>query len=184
VAFKTWQRPLSSQLAIPLSPVADVRLTRHHLGMNATDYFLPPAADETDLSSWSSILPSPVRILHTNLFGDPFVVDAAGAVHMLDRGGCSTERIAASELDFWDAIQSDRDGWQLRSLADECRRAGTLLADGHVMRSPPPPVLGGEYAVENVWVAPWPEWFAFTADLFQQTEAVPDGATISLNVVD
>jgi hypothetical protein len=54
----------------------------------------------------------------------------------------------------------------------------------NVMRSPPPPVLGGEYAVENVWVAPWPEWFAFTADLFQQTEAVPDGATISLNVVD
>jgi hypothetical protein len=152
--------------------------------MNATDYFLPPVADETDLSPWSSILPSPVSILRTNLFGDPFVVDAAGAVYMLDRGGCSTERIAASEQDFWHAIQDDGEGWQLRPLAEGCRRAGKLLADGQCYAFTTPPVLGGEYAVENVWVAPWREWLAFTADLFRQIERVPDGATVSLKVVD
>jgi hypothetical protein len=184
--------PLTSALSIApprsgrfaVAPVADIRHARHHLGMSATDYFLPPAANETDLSPWSSILPSQVRILHTSLFGDPFVVDATGAVHMLDRGGCSTERIAASEQNFWRAIQSDCEGWQLRSLADECQRAGKLLADGQCYAFTTPPVLGGEYAVENVWVAPWREWFAFTGDLFRQIEGMPDGAMISLNVVD
>ena len=161
-----------------------MRLTLHHRAMNATDYFLPPAADKTDLSPWSSILPSPVRGLRTNLFGDPFLVDAAGAVHMLDRGGCSTERIAASEQEFWRIIQADSEGWQLRPLADECRRAGKLLADSQCYAFTTLPVLGGEYAVENVWVAPWREWFAFTADIFRQIERVPDGGTVSLNVVD
>lgn len=47
-----------------------------------------------------------------------------------------------------------------------------------------PPVFGGEYAVENVWVSPWREWVSFAADLFRQTETVPDGATILLKVVD
>lgn len=167
-----------------MTPVADIGLTLHDLAMHPTDYFLLPAADETDLSPWSSILPWPVRSLRTNLFGDAFIVDAAGAVHILDRGGCSTERIAASEQEFWRAIEGDSEGWQLRPLADECRRAGKLLADGQCYAYTTPPVLGGEYAVENVWVAPWREWFSFTADLFRQTETVPDGETISLKVVD
>lgn len=152
--------------------------------MNASEYFLPQAADETDLSPWSSILPSPVRVLRTNLFGDSFLVDAAGMVHLLDRGGCSTECIAASEREFWQEIEEDREGWQLRALADECRRAGKLLADGQCYAFTTPPVLGGGYAVENVWIAPWREWFSLTADLFRQIEAVPDGAIISLKVVD
>ncbi|MDR6125935.1 hypothetical protein QE361_003635 [Sphingomonas sp. SORGH_AS802] len=152
--------------------------------MNVLDYLLPRAADETDLSLWSSILPSPARVLRTNLFGDSFLVDAAGTVHLLDRGGCSTERIAASEQEFWRAIEGDSEGWQLRPLADECRRVGKLLADGECYAFTMPPVLGGEYAVENVWIAPWREWFSFTADLFQQIEALPDGATVSLKVVD
>lgn len=110
--------------------------------MNATDYFLPPAADKADLSPWSSILPSSVHGLRTNLFGDSFLVDATGAVHILDRGGCSTERIAASEQEFWRAIEGDSEGWQLRPLADECRRAGKLLADGQCYAFTTPPCLG------------------------------------------
>lgn len=161
-----------------------MRLTLHHLAMNASDYFLSPAADETDLSLWSSILPSPARGLRTNLFGDSFLVDAAGAVHMLDRGGCSTERIANSEQEFWRAIQSDSEGWQLRPLADDCRRAGKLLTGAQCFAFTTPPVVGGEYTVENVWVTSWREWFSFTANLFRQIEGVPDGATVSLNVVD
>ena len=138
-------------------PVADIQRARHNLAVNATDYFLPPAADMADmadLSTWASILPSSVRVLQANLFGDLFLVDAAGAVYILDRGGFSAECISASEQDFWLAVQCDSEGWQLRPLVDQCRRAGKLLADGQCYAFTTPPVLGGEYAVENVWVAP------------------------------
>lgn len=152
--------------------------------MNATDYFLPAAADDTDLSAWASILPAQCRVLRTSLFGDPFLLDHAGVVHMLDRGGCSAERIAASEEQFWREVQGDPQGWQLRALADECQKAGKVLAAEQCYAFTTLPVIGGDYSVENVWVAPWREWFSFTADLFQQIEELPDGATISLKVVD
>ncbi|RDE04143.1 T6SS immunity protein Tdi1 domain-containing protein [Sphingomonas aracearum] len=152
--------------------------------MSATDYFLPAAADQPDLSAWASLLPSQSRVLRTSLFGDPFLVDGAGAVHMLDRGGCSIERIAMSEEEFWRIIRDDEQGWQLRPLADECRRAGKVLADGQCYAFTTLPILGGDYSAENVWVASWEEWFSFSSDLFKQLEALPDGSTVSLKVVE
>jgi hypothetical protein len=59
-----------------------------------------------------------------------------------------------------------------------------VLAAGQCYAYTTPPVVGGEYRVENVWVAPWQEWFSLTADLFQQIKDLPDGATVSLKAVD
>lgn len=84
----------------------------------SADYFLPKVADEDDLSVWSDILPAGSRILRTNLFGDAFLVDEAGAVHMLERAACSISQIASSEEQFWRKANDDEDGWQLRPLVD------------------------------------------------------------------
>jgi hypothetical protein len=81
-------------------PVADIRFTLHYLAMNATDYFLPPDADGTDLSPWSPILPSTLRSLRTNLFGDSFLVDPAGAVHILDRGDAKSNASRPPKMRF------------------------------------------------------------------------------------
>jgi hypothetical protein len=155
-----------------------------HCWVSAADYFLPKAADEADLSQWASILPPVRRILRTSLFGDTFVVCEDGAVNMLERASCAAERIASSEEAFWRDVQDDPHGWQLRRLADECRDAGKVLCDGQCYAFTTPPVLGGEYAVANVWVAPWGEWFDLTADLFRQIKDLPDGATVRFKIVD
>lgn len=152
--------------------------------MSALDYFLPKAADEGDFSAWSSIMAQPSRVLRTNLFGDVFIVDGSGGVHMLERGACTVTQIASSEEEFWRRVDDDAEGWQLRPLADECRGNGKVLADGQCYAFTTPPVLGGDYAVGNVWVAPCREWFALTADLFQQIKNLPDGASVSFRVTD
>jgi hypothetical protein len=152
--------------------------------MSAADYFLPKTADEVDLSSWAQLLPTKARVLRTNLFGDVFLVDEAGAVHMLERGACSVTQIAASEEDFWRHVDEDTEGWQLRALADKCREALKPLDDDHCYAFTTLPVLGGLYAVENIWVAPWSDWFSFTADVFEQIKDLPDGAAVTLKIVD
>ena len=103
---------------------------------------------------------------------------------MLERAACSVERIAASEEEFWREVRHDAHGWQLRPLADGCRRAGKILEDAQCYAFATPPALGGEYTVENIWVAQWQEWFLFTDDLFQQIKDLPDGAKVSFKVVD
>lgn len=150
--------------------------------MSASDYFLPHLANEADLSSWASILPSPVRVLRTNLFGDAFVLTVDGAVQMLERAAHSAERIASSEEEFWREVESDAHGWQLRRLADECLGAGKSLAEGECYAFTTLPILGGDYTVENVWIAPWEEWFSFTADVFQKISDLPDGTSMRLSV--
>lgn len=59
-----------------------------------------------------------------------------------------------------------------------------FLVDGQCYAFTTPPVLGGEYVVANVWVAPWQEWFGFTADLFQQIKDIPNGASVSIKLAD
>jgi len=157
---------------------------RQHCHVSATDYFLPRAADEADLTAWAPILPGSARVLRTNLFGDAFVVGDGGAVHMLERAGCSADPIASSEEEFWRKVRDDPAGWQLRPLADECRRSGLVLGEGQCYAYTSLPVLGGEYKVENIWVAHWAEWFSFTADIFQQIKDLPDGAKVQLKIVD
>lgn len=150
----------------------------------SADYFLPKAADEDDLSAWSDILPAAPRIIRTNLFGDAFLVDKEGAVHMLERAACTISRIAPSEEQFWRTVKDDAEGWQLRPLADECRRVGKVLQDAQCYAFTKLPLLGGHYTAANVWAASWREWFAFTADLFKQTKHLPDGTSVSFRVAD
>jgi T6SS immunity protein Tdi1, C-terminal len=153
--------------------------------MDSNEYFLPKAADdEADLSAWSPMVPAQARVLRTNLFGDVFVVDECGAVHMLERAACSASEVVPAEEDFWRQVQADEEGWQLRPLVDECRRAGKLLGDGQSYAFTTLPVFGGKYTVDNIWVASWKEWFSFTANVFQQIKDLPDGATVSLKVID
>ena len=152
--------------------------------MGPSEYFLPQQASEADLSCWSSILPTPVRVLQTNLFGDAFVLVRDGTVHMLERACHSAQRIALSEEEFWREIEDDARGWQLRRLADRCRLSGKILADGECYAFATLPVLGGEYTVQNIQITQWREWFAYTSDMFQQIKDFPDGTTVRLIVVE
>lgn len=165
-------------------PIADIRSTRHHRQVSPTAYFLPTAAHDADLSAWASIIPPGCRVLRSNLFGDMFLLAPDGVIYMFDRGGFSVERIAPSEEVFWREVHDDPEGWQFRPLADECSRAGKVLMAEQCYAFTRPPVLGGDYSVENVRVAPWQEWFSFTTDLFQQIKDLPDGAVISLKIED
>lgn len=152
--------------------------------MSAADYFLPREADEMDLLGWSDILPAEWRVLRTNLFGDAFLVDAAGGVHMLERGAASISQIADCEERFWREVNDDADGWQLRPLVNACRASGKSLRENQCYAFIRPPLLGGEYVADNIWVAAWSEWFSLMADLHQQTKDLPDGATVNFRVVE
>jgi len=154
---------------------------RQHRAMTAK-YFLPNAANETDLSAWLPLFPAPARVLRTNLFGDAFVLTEDGAIHMLERAACAAQCVTSSEEEFWRELEGDRQGWLLRRLADACRNEGKELGDGQCYAFSTLPVLGGDYVAENVWVAHWNEWFAFTADVFRQIKDLPDGARVTLKI--
>jgi hypothetical protein len=70
----------------------------------------------------------------------------------------------------------------LRPLADSCTAAGKILGDGQCYAFVQPPFLGGDYSLDNVRGGSWKEWFALTADLYNQVKDLPDGAQVRINV--
>lgn len=103
---------------------------------------------------------------------------------MLERASCACQQVASSEETFWRQLSDDKEGWLLLSLIEECRGAGKTLTSGQCYAFSTPPVLGGDYSADNVWVAPWKDWFAFTEQLFEQIKDLPDGTEVSIEVGD
>jgi hypothetical protein len=146
------------------------------------DYFLPDSPTEAELSLWEQLLPPGARSIQANLFGDVFLVDRFGAIHLLDLGACSISQIACSEQAFQLELVLDPQNWQLRGLANACRQVGMRLRENQCFAFTKLPILGGEYELENVWIAPRDEWFGFTADIWRQIRDLPDGAHVQLRV--
>lgn len=146
--------------------------------------FLRNEVRDADLSEWVDILPARYSVLTANLFADIFVVDEAGAVHMLEVSAASIAKIAECESEFRRRCIDDEDGWLLRPLVDQCRSAGLIPSETQCYAFTTLPLFGGEYEPGNVWLCSWDEWISFTASIYVQTKDLPDDTTISFKVVD
>jgi hypothetical protein len=146
--------------------------------------FLADEITAVQLDAWADLLPVACRVLGANLFGDMFVADAAGAIHMLEISAASIAEIAASEDDFHQRCVDDSEGWLLRPLADRCRSAGMLLGPTQCYAFTTLPLFGGEYKVDNIWICTWKEWLSFTATIYAQTKDLSDGSSVAIKFVD
>lgn len=166
-------------------PIADLRRPRQVRRVSEADpYFLADVATEVDLAAWADVLPSSAKVLGVTLFADIVLGAGDGAVYLLEVSACTCSQIATSEAEFWGHVRADEDGWQLRPLAEECRRAGKQLGRHQCYAFTQMPVFGGDYRPENIWVCSLQEWLSFTGEVFRQTQGLPDGAIVELRVVD
>lgn len=136
------------------------------------------------LSEWVPPLPASFTVWMVNLFGDLFAVFEDGSVHMLDLGTGALERLADSRDHFCDLIEQDDNAsnWLMIPLVDACRRAGLALAEHQCYHFKIPPLLGGEYTVNNVAAISLREHYSFMADMVGQTEHLPDGTQVTIQI--
>ena len=138
------------------------------------------------LSGWSWLLPSNFTLWIVNRFADLFLVLPDGSVHMLDVGVGVLNRVADSRDDFCikiDEIENANE-WLMIPLVDKLVAAGISLRPGHCYGFKVPPVLGGQYTVENVGPLPIGDYLTGYGSIHQQLRDVPDGTQVVLNVVN
>ena len=138
------------------------------------------------LAGWSWLLPPEYTLWLVTRFGDLFVVPPDGTIHMLDVGAGSLTQVAESRADFGRGIDEgdNADNWLMIPLVDELVAAGLRLRPGECYGYKIPPVLGGEYAVENCAVLPIADYLGAYASIHEQLRDVPDGAQVVLEVED
>jgi hypothetical protein len=155
--------------------------------MLITDYLIDHQGFDWSaiLANWGWILPTEeFSIWLMNRFGDLFIVFDNDTVHMLNVGTGSLEKLAESRHDFGNKIDkgNNANDWLMIPLVDQLVQAGRLLHRGECYSFIIPPVLGGEYSVENTVVRAIPEHFSFFASIHKQIKDLPDGAKVRLRV--
>jgi hypothetical protein len=156
--------------------------------MNLQDYLIDQDSKAWGklLSDWIPPLPASFTLWLVNRFGDAFVVTDDGAVSMLDIGGGSFKRLAGSRDEFADLLDVDDNAlnWLMIPLVDKCVAAGMTLQANQCYGFKQPPMLGGNYDVDNVEPTDLAVHYGLLGQIHQQTKDLPDGTPITRVIVE
>lgn len=153
-----------------------------------TDYLIDQdGIDWSDaLASWAWLLPPELTVWLVNRFADLFLVLPDGTVHMLDVGAGTLTKLADSRDDFAGNIDEDDNAnqWLMIPLVDKMVAAGILLQPGQCYGFRIPPVMGGDYTVENAGPLAVGDYLGAYGSIHEQLRDVPDGTKVVLKVIN
>lgn len=157
-----------------------------HGGMTLHDYIIDHRGIDwaSVLRAWSWLLPTTLTVWIMNRFGDLFLVLDDGTVHMLDVGVGTLTKVAESRDDFANRLDDgdNANQWLMIPLIDRLVTSGLTLQVGECYSYKQPPVLGGDYTVENTCVLPIREHYGAYASIHTQIKDLPDGTEVVINV--
>jgi hypothetical protein len=138
------------------------------------------------LASWSWLVPAEFTLWLINRFADLFLVLPDSTVHMLDVGVGTLTKVADSRDDFRAKIDDvdTANEWLMIPLVDRMVAAGVVLQPGQCYGFKTPPVLGGDYTVENCGPLPVWDYLGAYGSIHEQLRDVPDGSQVVLKVVN
>jgi hypothetical protein len=155
--------------------------------MNVHDYLIDENGKDWPelLSGWLGALPPSFTVWLVNRFGDAFAVFEDDSVHMLDVGIGAIKRVADSRDHFAAQIDVDDNAnkWLMIHLVDRCVAAGLNLGHNQCYGYKVPPILGGDYTVENVEPTDLSVHYSLLADIYHQTKNLADGTRIKTVVI-
>jgi len=154
--------------------------------MNIHDYLIDQSGHDWSeiLSQWHWLLPREFTLWLVNRYGDAFLVTESGTVLMLDVGGGSIKQVADTREDFIHKIDegNNANDWLVIPLVDRCVSAGLTLGNGQCYSYRVPPLLGGDYTVENTEVVNLEVHYSVYAQIHEQIKDLPDGTKIELKM--
>jgi hypothetical protein len=135
-------------------------------------------------AEWTWLVPKRFTVWLMNRFRDLYLVLDEGSVHMLDVGCGSLKQVANSREDFGVKIDEDDNAndWFMIPLVDELVAAGITLQGGQCYSYKKPPVLGGDYTLQNTCVLPIAEHYGAYGSIHHQIKDLPDGSNVVIQV--
>ncbi|WP_417442054.1 DUF1851 domain-containing protein [Idiomarina sp.] len=134
--------------------------------------------------SWGWVGINPVEIVGENDFGNLMIEDVEGKYWRLcpEDAYCEVLANTRDELVRLSSEQEFLEDWCMETLVEQARASLGELSEGTKYSLVIPGVLGGEYAISNIKIAPLVELVRFSGDVAKQIDDLPDGAEIQLRV--
>lgn len=155
--------------------------------LDLNDYLIDQRGkDWSDLlAGWVPPLPECLTVFLVNSFGDVFGTFVDGSIQLLDVGAGAVMKVADDRDDFIRKIDlgNNANNWLMIPLVDQCVSAGMSLDVNQCYGYKIPPMLGGEYKIENFEPTDLSVHYSLMADIYQQVKDLPDGAKVRLVTV-
>lgn len=139
---------------------------------------------EAIAEGWSWKLGQPVELLATNSFGNAIVKNADGRFFRIMPEEWSCELIASSdaELEEKKKDESFAHDWAMSRVVALAEAAHGPLDEGQAFFLVTPGILDGKYAAENIRKISLRELLAYSGDMAQQIDGIPDGEQVRIVV--
>ncbi|GGD01382.1 T6SS immunity protein Tdi1 domain-containing protein [Aquisalinus flavus] len=132
------------------------------------------------MNNWEGLTPEAFTIYLVNRFGDAFLVDLDGAVHMLDIGACNCKKVARSKGQFVALLNEHFGNWLMVNATDACVQHGMTLGQGECYGYKVPPFLGGKIDLGNIYVTKLADYHQKMGRIYQKIKDLPDGTTVQM----
>jgi hypothetical protein len=154
--------------------------------MPLTDYLIDHASFDWKslLHQWSWLLPPRFTVWLMNRFGDLFIVLEDETVHMLDVGAGTLQKICDSRDTFAEMLDhaDNANNWLMIPLIDQLVAREMTLGEGECYSYKLPPVLGGSYQIDNIFVLAIPKHYGAYGSIHSQLKDLPDGSQVVIKV--
>jgi hypothetical protein len=136
------------------------------------------------LSEWRWLVGGMPSVLGWSKGGDLFLADRDGAIHLLDPGAGTVERIADSQSHFETQLSdaNNADDLLQADIVSAFESMHGPLPAGRCLSYTMLPVLGGTYTLENRYPLSIREHAGVTGDMHRQIRDLPDGTEVEVRV--
>ncbi|MDF2188409.1 T6SS immunity protein Tdi1 domain-containing protein [Paraflavitalea sp. CAU 1676] len=134
------------------------------------------------LTCWRWKVADMKAVVSISCLGDIFFLGNDDNLYWLQTDTGDLTKIANSIEQYQQFLGDEEkiDNWFLPLFIGELQSAGKTLQENEVYSYIKPPVLGGEYSIDNIEVTDMSVHFAVTGQIYEQINDLPDGARVKI----
>jgi hypothetical protein len=133
------------------------------------------------LSCWMWKIAGMDSLVLISVIGDLFLCAQDGGVYWLQTGTADLSKVADDLQQFNQYLKEEEkiDEWFLPLLIKKLIDSGKVLKEDEVYSFKIPPILGGEYSMDNIEATNMSVHFAISGQVCEQIKDLPDGTKIN-----
>jgi hypothetical protein len=134
------------------------------------------------LGDWRWLCPQALTVIDKNAFGDLFLTDEGGIVHMLNVGSGEFTPIAESVSAFWALAKTPekQESWFAQDATAAAAKRGLIPGSLQCIGFSTPVVFAESKGLDCAYIADIYDHVGFLGDVHRQIAALPDGAEVRL----
>ena len=138
--------------------------------------------ESTAMQTWRWLVPQTVTPLLLTALGDLFFSQGGEIIPFLDTARAQVLIVADNYESLRRRLKVDQeavDTWFNPMFVSDLRSAGKALQSGECFSPVVPPIMGGEYSVENWQPTNWRAHFFAMGEIHKQLRSAPEGAPLT-----